>query len=95
TGGFSILGMVNVCADRRARADLFGHLRPQYLESVPLCTADEELLIQVEETAAGAVGELKCVLVPRAVREEYYGRYDPELAGWLPAEEDAATAQGP
>lgn len=90
TGGFSIFGMVDVCGDPVARADLFGHLRPEYMESVPLCTADEDLDLQIEQTGTGAIGTFKCVLVPRTVREEFYRRFDPDLAGWLPAEEDPA-----
>ena len=90
TGGFSIFGMVDVCADPRPRADLFGHIRPEYMNSVPLCTAEEDLTLEVEETGNGAIGSLRCVLVPRAVREEFFSRYDPELAYWLPAEEEAA-----
>ena len=85
--------MVNVCADPGARADLFGHLRPEYMERVPLCTAEEELQIQVEETGAGAFGEFKCILVPREIRADYYSRYDPALAGWLPADADTPAAQ--
>lgn len=92
TGGFSLFGLADFCADPAARADLFGHLRPEYMESVPLCTAEEELQIEVEETGAGAFGEFKCVLIPREVRAEYYSRYDPELAGWLRAEEEPAAA---
>lgn len=95
TGGFSVFGLVNVCADPPARADLFGHLRPEYMERVPLCTAQEELQLQVVDTGAGALGEFKCVLVPREIRADYYSRYDPALAGWLPAEDVTAEAGGP
>lgn len=90
TGGFSIQGFMNVCADPAPRADLFGHLRPRYMESVPLCTADEELDIAIEQTGSGAVGSFKCVLVPPSTRRDIYSRYDPELAGWVPAGESAA-----
>lgn len=86
TGGFSIFGIANFCADPGARADLFGHLRPQYMQRVPLCTADEDLQIVVSQSGTGAIGELRCVLVTREEREAAYGRYDPDLAGWLPAE---------
>lgn len=91
TGGFSFFGLVNVCADPAARADLFGHLRPEYMESVPLCSAEEDLDIDVQQTNNGAVGSLKCVLIPREVRAEIYGRFDPDLAGWLPAENDSSA----
>jgi hypothetical protein len=94
TGGFSIFGMVDVCSEPAARADLFGHLRPEYMESVPLCTSEEDLELQVEQTGTGAIGALKCVLVPRAVREEFYRRFDPALAGWLPAEDAPTQAPG-
>jgi hypothetical protein len=90
TGGFSIQGFLNICADPAPRADLFGHLRPRYMESVPLCTADEELDIAIEQTGSGAVGSFKCVLVPSSTRRDFYSRYDPELAGWVPAGESAA-----
>lgn len=91
TGGFSLFGIVNVCADPAARADLFGHLRPEYMESVPLCTAEEDLEVDVVQTGSTTVGEMKCVLVPREVRAAIYSRYDPSLAGWLPAEEDESA----
>ena len=92
TGGFSLFGLANVCADPAPRADLFGHLRPQYMESVPLCTADEDLDLEIQQTGATAIGTLKCVLVPRDVRAQYYGRFDPALAGWLPADESDTQA---
>jgi hypothetical protein len=85
TGGFSIQGFFNVCAEPGARADLFGHLRPQYMESVPLCTADEELDIEVVQNGSGAVGSFKCVLVSPEARRDLYSRYDPDLAGWVPS----------
>ena len=95
TGGFSIQGLFNVCAEPGARADLFGHLRPQYMESVPLCTADEELDIEVVQSGAGAVGSFKCVLVSPEARRDLYSRYDPDLAGWVPSrgQDQPATAQ--
>lgn len=95
TGGFGLFGLGNVCADPAPRADLFGHLRPQYMESVPLCTADEELDLDVQQIGATAIGTLKCVLVPRAVRAEYYGRFDPALAGWLPADGSDTRTDSP
>ena len=60
------------------------------MESVPLCTAEEDLEINVQQTNTGAVGSLKCVLVPREVRAAIYSRFDPDLAGWLPAENEQA-----
>jgi len=92
TGGFSIQGLFNVCANPGARADLFGHLRPQYMESVPLCSADEELDIEVVQGGAGAVGSFKCVLVSPEARRDLYSRYDPDLAGWVPSPEQDRAA---
>jgi hypothetical protein len=57
------------------------------MNSVPLCTAEEDLTLEIEETSDGAIGSLRCVLVPREVREEFFSRFDPELVFWLPSEE--------
>jgi len=80
TGGFGVFGM-SLCAEPGARADAFGHLRPQYMESLPVCTEVDVRDAQTEtiEDADGGVlllpGEaedaepvIKCRLVPREER---------------------------
>lgn len=70
SGGISVFGLFSLCAEEGERADVFGHLRPAYMEKLPLCT---EIELSDEQLAAARISDLstiertvvKCRLVDR------------------------------
>jgi hypothetical protein len=80
--GVSLFGFgPSLCADPGPRADAFGHLRPQYMESLPVCTEVELADLEASDAEAAQNDPLlasaraddietvtKCRLVPRAER---------------------------
>jgi hypothetical protein len=41
TGGIGVFGLFSLCAEPGERADFFGHLRPAYMDKLPVCTEQE------------------------------------------------------
>ena len=80
--GFSMFGLGGaLCGEPGPRADAFGHLRPQYMDALPVCTEvepvdledgdpdgvlDEVLLASTDADDIEPV--IKCRLVPREER---------------------------
>jgi hypothetical protein len=83
TGGFGFFGL-GVCAENRARSDLFAHLKPAYLQKLPLCT---ETAVAASAGGAGgteAATTIKCRLVTEeeraALANEVADQDSPSLA---------------
>ena len=50
TGGIGVFGFFSLCAEEGEHADFFGHLRPAYMEKLPVCKEQE--LAEVQLAAA-------------------------------------------
>ena len=70
TGGIGVLGLFSLCAEEGERADFFGHLRPAYMEKLPVCTEQELTEAQLAAAQITDLSEIetrviKCRLVDR------------------------------
>ena len=69
-GGIGLFGIAVMCTDPGERADLFGHLRPEYMNKLPACTEEEGMRLAVETGATEIITSIKCKLVPKEERPE-------------------------
>ncbi len=69
-GGIGLFGIAVMCTDPGERADLFGHLRPEYMNKLPVCTEEEGMRLAVETGGTEIITSIKCKLVPKEERPE-------------------------